>query len=172
MDLMSTAQLMGNFGEFFGAVAVVATLVYLTVQIRQSNLAAQTTAIQGFFDSWGSVSNRDRNFIPIMRKGYTLRWEEISKDEQVELHTYWAGYLATLHMGYRLYVRKVLDHPSYIGFEDYLVSALKSPALQEWWGEHGKVFPADFQDRLTGRIVDANDPRPLMKDIHPMWASD
>jgi len=39
MDLMSTAQLLGNFGEFLGAVAVVLTLVYLTVQVRQNTQA-------------------------------------------------------------------------------------------------------------------------------------
>ncbi len=36
MDLMDTAQLLGNFGEFVGAFAVVATLGYLALQIRQN----------------------------------------------------------------------------------------------------------------------------------------
>ena len=48
MDLMNTAQLLGNFGEFFGAIAVVATLGYLAIQIRHSNrttVAATTLEI-------------------------------------------------------------------------------------------------------------------------------
>jgi len=44
MDLMSTAQLLGNFGEFLGAIAVVATLGYLSVQIRQNTIAMQSAA--------------------------------------------------------------------------------------------------------------------------------
>ena len=36
MDLMTTAQLLGNFGEFLGAIAVVVTLIFLTLQIRQN----------------------------------------------------------------------------------------------------------------------------------------
>ena len=44
MTLMETAQLLGNFGEFFGAIAVVATLGYLTLQVRQNTLAMQSTA--------------------------------------------------------------------------------------------------------------------------------
>ena len=36
MDLQATAQLLGNFGEFIGAIAVVGTLGYLAVQIRQN----------------------------------------------------------------------------------------------------------------------------------------
>ena len=39
MDLMSASQLLGNFGEFVGAIAVVATLVYLALQIRQNTRA-------------------------------------------------------------------------------------------------------------------------------------
>lgn len=36
MDLISATQLLGNVGEFFGAIAVVATLGYLAVQVRQN----------------------------------------------------------------------------------------------------------------------------------------
>ncbi len=41
MDLMSIAQLLGNFGEFVGAIAVVVTLVYLAVQVKQSKVATE-----------------------------------------------------------------------------------------------------------------------------------
>jgi hypothetical protein len=37
MDHQAFAQILGNYGEFFGAVAVVATLGYLAVQISHSN---------------------------------------------------------------------------------------------------------------------------------------
>jgi hypothetical protein len=38
---MDTAQLLGNFGEFFGAIAVVATLTYLAVQVRHGAEASR-----------------------------------------------------------------------------------------------------------------------------------
>ena len=44
MTLMEAAQLLGNFGEFFGAIAVVATLLYLATQIRHSTRTNQHTA--------------------------------------------------------------------------------------------------------------------------------
>ena len=46
MTLTDTAQLMGNFGEFFGAIAVVATLVYLVVQIKQASRATMFSSEQ------------------------------------------------------------------------------------------------------------------------------
>ena len=39
MDLSSTAELLGNFGEFIGAVAVVITLVYVAAQVKHGKAA-------------------------------------------------------------------------------------------------------------------------------------
>ena len=36
MDHQAFAQLLGNYGEFIGAIAVVVTLIYLALQIRQN----------------------------------------------------------------------------------------------------------------------------------------
>ena len=41
MDHQAFAQLLGNYGEFIGAIAVVATLFYLAVQVRHSKEATQ-----------------------------------------------------------------------------------------------------------------------------------
>jgi hypothetical protein len=46
MDIQATAQLLGNFGEFFGAIAVVATLAYLAVQIRQNTNALRSASYE------------------------------------------------------------------------------------------------------------------------------
>lgn len=45
MTLMETSQLLGNFGEFFGAIAVVTTLVYLTLEIRRSRNATIASSV-------------------------------------------------------------------------------------------------------------------------------
>lgn len=47
MDLITSAQLLGNVGEFISAIAVVATLFYLAVQVRHSreSVDANTRAL-------------------------------------------------------------------------------------------------------------------------------
>ena len=55
MTLMETAQLLGNFGEFFGAVAVVATLAYLAVQIRQNNVLAKAETVNDIYRGWEAI---------------------------------------------------------------------------------------------------------------------
>ena len=44
MSTLEISQLLGNYGEFVGAIAIVITLVYLTVQIRQSNQATNAAS--------------------------------------------------------------------------------------------------------------------------------
>ena len=41
MDIQDVAQLLGNFGEFVGAIAVVGTLVYLAIQVKHSKVALE-----------------------------------------------------------------------------------------------------------------------------------
>ena len=44
MDHQAFAQLLGNYGEFIGAVAVVVTLVFLTKQLRDSTRVANAAS--------------------------------------------------------------------------------------------------------------------------------
>ena len=41
MDHQAIAQLLGNYGEFVGAIAVVARLYYLALQVRHSSDATE-----------------------------------------------------------------------------------------------------------------------------------
>ena len=41
MSLLELSQLLGNFGEFFGSIAVFATLIYLSIQVKQSKQATE-----------------------------------------------------------------------------------------------------------------------------------
>jgi len=58
MDLVSTAQLLGNFGEFFGAIAVVVTLIYLAGQLRQNTKALRSAS----YEHWNEISSSFTDF--------------------------------------------------------------------------------------------------------------
>ncbi len=55
MDLMETAQLLGNFGEFVGSIAVVVTLAYLAIQVRHSRAATEVNP------RWRNMLTRNRS---------------------------------------------------------------------------------------------------------------
>ncbi len=131
MDLMSTAQLLGNFGEFFGAVAVVATLIFVGIQVRQSTAASRLSGSQAAMHSWITVSLATVNSEPLRRAHYTGLYPElkaaVSDDDDYAIMTaflnagikavesnylqwragnlsdeLWHGYRATLTMSFTL----------------------------------------------------------------------
>ncbi len=72
MDHQAIAQMLGNYGEFVGAVAVVATLGYLAVQVRQSKhaLDANTLAL----DETRNPTRAEAVY------NLTRRWDEVTKN--------------------------------------------------------------------------------------------
>jgi len=63
VDHQAVAQLLGNYGEFVGAIAVVVTLAYLAIQIRQQNLESQAKSLHdilwGFRDAQAVFADQD-----------------------------------------------------------------------------------------------------------------
>ena len=55
MTIFEISGLLGNFGEFFGAIAVFATLAYLAVQIRLSTQVERSTAYDARIKNFMSV---------------------------------------------------------------------------------------------------------------------
>jgi len=84
MDHQAFAQLLGNYGELFGAIAVVATLAYLAVQVRQNKDATLASTHRDV--SLGLVEVVDALKDPVLR-GITLKimdsgFQSLERDEQ------------------------------------------------------------------------------------------
>jgi hypothetical protein len=76
VDLQATSQLLGNFGEFFGAIAVVATLIYLAGQLRQNTNALRSAS----YEHWNEISNSFQDFLAQHR----AELSEIEKHDNLE----------------------------------------------------------------------------------------
>ena len=51
MSTLEFSQLLGNYGEFVGAIAIVITLIYLAVQLRQNTASVRAGAYQAWVAS-------------------------------------------------------------------------------------------------------------------------
>jgi hypothetical protein len=86
MTLMDVAQLLGNFGEFVGAIAVIATLSYLAIQVRNSTVQARASAYQATGVAFGqyflSLDDRtlrlisEANYAEALRRWTLADWEK------------------------------------------------------------------------------------------------
>ena len=109
MSFMDTAQVLGNLGEFVGAIVIVATLIYLAMQIRQNSeqLAAQSrynnykgrsdlTLVAALNDelleTWFKSINNNQP--PAERMRFSLFTRSVFTFWEYEFHEYEAGRLA------------------------------------------------------------------------------
>ena len=88
MDHQAIAQLLGNYGEFVGAIAVVATLVYLIIQIRrqstQLKLGSFQTSTERYAGLIANVLDDPENF-RWFRDGLQS-YESLRPEDQARFH--------------------------------------------------------------------------------------
>ena len=84
MEHQAFAQLLGNYGEFIGAIAVGITLIYLAIQLRQNSKTVRVSMIQaaerGVSDIVGEWS-RDQDTALLMRRGHE-KFNQLPEDQQ------------------------------------------------------------------------------------------
>ena len=88
MDHQAVAQLLGNYGEFVGAIGVVATLVYLAVQIRQNSkqirISSFQTSTERYADLIANVLDGPENF-RWFRDGL-ISYASLTPEDQARFH--------------------------------------------------------------------------------------
>lgn len=75
MDHQAFAQLLGNYGEFFGSIAVVATLIYLARQVQESSklsrMQLNTSGLESFA-RFRQMQNENAEVVVKMEGGMDL----------------------------------------------------------------------------------------------------
>ena len=146
MDLHEIAQLLGNFGEFFGAIAVVVTLGYLALQIRQNTDSLQANARHAISESFNRL-NLMMAELPelaeVLSEGNAGLSNLQSYDEKYRIgyENYNIVFMRAYEEAYAYYRRGYLDD-SYWGKRAKMLKAYISlPGVSEWWRGSGIAGP-------------------------------
>ena len=128
MDHLTFAQLLGNYGEFIGAIAVVVTLGYLVVQVRQNTSASKASTygniksqlnfinttvgqsaelseiVSRALESFENLSAVEKSQVSWIWLSYTNAWEtlfEVSRDS-TKLEALWKAEERTMLTAFRM----------------------------------------------------------------------
>ena len=176
MDFITTSQILGNVGEFVGAIAVVITLAYLAVQVRHSKEATdansiiartegQNALLRGYGD-WVQLTTTHPDLVNVLRK--TLAdWESATSEEQERANGWMlsAGLLA--EQAQYMWSEKLINEQSYNGAIGVVVAIASTPGGCKWWSHARLALGNDISklidDELARRPADA----PSWTDIFP-----
>ena len=171
MDHLTFAQLLGNYGEFIGAIAVVVTLGYLAIQIRQGNSAARADSRQSVIGTFSDLmwdSRHDDDFLQLMAVALH-HWNEMSDLEKTKFDVYLLGFMSNLQKGVGLYEDGILDMETLDSISDNFLVFLQSPGWRQWWKQTGMAAP-EVRNYLNQRLSDVDRLPPPVEKFTPHWA--
>ncbi len=164
MTLMETAQLLGNFGEFVGAIAVVATLIYLTTQIRQNTTALQSAAAQAVHDNfaaWYSSAQGDPSLLSISTKGMR-DFPSLSEAETPQFMAHFMAFCSHIQDAFYKWQEGSLSPELWRGWEFVTMNFLTTPGGRGFWDERDYLFADAFQTYVNDVIM-KREPHPKAK---------
>ncbi len=149
-------EAIGAVGEILGALAVVVSVTYLAVQVRQntlqvseqnrSNRMHSLTAVGNRFTAFRTRVTADQDLSSLWSKGsqdlVSLSPEERLRFDLLCVDLFWAWAVPWLHvqqgvLDKELWELSILNLPLYVG-----------PGIREWWStsEHRREYPPDFAE--------------------------
>ena len=157
---METLQMLGNLGEFVGAFAVVATLIYLSTQVRQSIRISQAESVRSVQDTFTSLSveiAKSKELRHVWgRLPETNSIDEFDDDERIILDSLLRALFNTVDHGFMFNELVASGRAETPEVEWMKKAMLILPAVQEWW-ERGPMTDGSWGPRfaeLVNREID------------------
>jgi hypothetical protein len=165
MSLMDTVQLLGDLADIVGAIAVVITLVYLAIQIKQNTNALHGQSRQSL------VSVAQAELFAMMEHpdiAFSQFKENLTPEERMKLGAWLIALMRAREFAWLQYRSGVLDEIQWRTEARVIQIALAHRNCRGWWEAVGRhYFPTEFVN-----FVDELPQDPTLADISvAKWAA-
>lgn len=155
---------LGALGEFIGSVAVLITLIYLAVQMKQTKqgLEANTNAIMGASEVNGNESTMrqlisayaDESMVDLIMRA-TGNLDELSPHDHLKFHMFCHSGFQLHQITYLQWKKELLDDEYWSFCIRYFGDQmLAQPGVQQWWKRSREIYTTDYRD-LIDRLIAA-----------------
>ena len=155
-----TLDQLGNIGEIIGAFGVIASLVYLAMQIRTNTEAERTSTYQLIVSDFGAMNNTMAStpelshlFVQAMENYHQLSPDENARISQMffQCFRYFENMFYQQRKGY-------LDDEVWIGWKRLMLTYYSRPGFQTWWAHRRDVYSEPFATFLETEKLDRKIP--------------
>ena len=156
-----TWETAGVIAEVVAAFAVVVSLWYLAVQLKQSTELAKAELEVQLGVTWAQLHDNMIQ-IPGLAKAYDLaatNWSEMS-DEDVRAYLWFVAKSFHIMEGmFRQYQRGLLAEEVWEPYDRYISGVMKIEAVMGWWKSDGSLTSKEFKSHVDNRLRTQNDTR-------------
>jgi hypothetical protein len=147
-----TLEQFSFLAQIVGAVGVLASLIFVGMQIRQNTQSQHVVAVESLAAAIAAIN------VPAMESptlGTALSkalkdWASASHDERVIAHFFLFSFFKLHEQAWYQHKSRVLDHTQWIGWENLMRSYYHSPGIQKvWWPGRRHYFSPQFQAYLA-----------------------
>ncbi len=154
---------LGNIGDFIGGIGVVATLVYLVLQIRQNTRQLEHNAelvrasaeleTARLMADWHGTVAASPELVRIWGTHMAEGAAALTAEDRGRLVWVIAQYLTIVEGLYRQHVRGFLPPDSWLPYERTLSGLLRKPMIAEFVTSATSAFSGDFR-QLCMRLIE------------------
>ena len=149
-----TLDQLGNIGELVGGIAVVASLIYVGVQLKQSAKVTRASVRQSIASRAGEaqflVAQNDE-LLAVVTK--LFQQEKLSPQENVRLHFFLGGLFRGTEEAYLLYREGFLDDDYWSTRANLALNYLRYPGVFEvWQGRFRSVYHPAFVEWVESQF--------------------
>ena len=146
---------LGAIGELVGGVAVIATLLYLAAQVRQSTRALTSSAELAGADAASEAYNamaQNSDLAELLLKGAT-GYEALSATEKFRFGCHWQGAVLAHQHYFFLNERRVLSPEVWGSYSRQFDALARMPGVVAWWGQAKTVFDSRFARYFEAKLL-------------------
>jgi hypothetical protein len=145
-------EAIGAIGEVVGAFAVIATLLYLAVQIRQNTKAIRSTTLTAITEHKHFELRWSSDIAPAWRKALTDP-SSLTPDESWQVAEWMASSFVARQNEFFQHQQGLIDDDTWEASEKIIKLALSGDWARNWWNEFGpNAFTENFV-RLVEEIL-------------------
>jgi len=137
---------LGAIAEFFGAVGVIATLIYLSIQVRVNTKATKDEATRSLMLANSEAAMdaaKDADLADIIQRGF-YRPGELTPAEQARYNLYFFSYYNQVDYAYERFLEGELDERSWNKIAKEIPAYIGAPGGRHWWASDKVRFSSAF----------------------------
>ena len=153
----------GAIAELAAAAAVLVTLIYLAVQVRQSNFAAQRESFRGYISELNQrllEPQRDPEFVELFQRA-NRDWNSISLRDQAVVSSVYSSYFFACSEAYALREKGIVDPALEYETDQAVASILQMPGPATWWNLGCTFYSPSFRHHVDQLLASENCPPPI-----------
>jgi len=157
-----TLEEFNYIAEIVASVAVIASLIYVGLQVRQNTEATQVSTSQAFVSTHGEIVlqiSREKEFTDIFYRG--LSGLSNLDDSETVAFTAWAIHaFRAWESFYFQWQDGVLDDRLWPGWKTQFCDLFRNPGIREIWGARNHQLSEEFHEFVDQQII-AAESKPL-----------